>query len=141
MSGLLQKLFRFNGGVKPDYHKEASNGLPITPAPLPRELVIPLHQSIGGMPRPLVAAGDTVLKGQRIGAADGNLSSAVHAATSGTVTAVEMRRMAHPSGLSALCVVIAPFLTTEISWVSSETTTTIASVSSDSPMAARCLVP
>ncbi|MBP9713113.1 MAG: electron transport complex subunit RsxC [Sterolibacterium sp.] len=105
---MLQKLFRFNGGVKPDYHKEASNGLPITPAPLPRELVIPLHQSIGGMPRPLVAAGDTVLKGQRIGAADGNLSSAVHAATSGTVTAVEMRRMAHPSGLSALCVVIAP---------------------------------
>ena len=59
MSGLLQKLFRFNGGVKPDYHKEASNGLPITPAPLPRELVIPLHQSIGGMPRPLVAAGDS----------------------------------------------------------------------------------
>lgn len=104
----LPKLFKFNGGVKPAYHKEASTGHAITLAPLPRELVIPLHQSIGGTPRPLVKAGDTVLKGQRIGGADGNISSAVHASTSGTVTAVEMRRMTHPSGLDALCVIIAP---------------------------------
>lgn len=104
----LPKLFQFNGGVKPAYHKAASTGLPIAIAPLPHELVIPLHQSIGGTPRPLVTAGETVLKGQRIGAADGNISSAVHASTSGTVTALEMRRMAHPSGLSTLSVVIAP---------------------------------
>ncbi len=105
MSG---KLFRFNGGVKPAYHKEESTRLPIAAAPLPGELVIPLHQSVGGTPRPLVAAGEKVLKGQRIGAADGTASPAVHASTSGTVKAVEMRRMSHPSGLSALCVVIEP---------------------------------
>ena len=104
----LQRLFKFNGGVKPAYHKEASTGLPIAVAPMPTLLVIPLHQSIGGMPRPLVTAGEHVLKGQRIGAADGNVSSAVHASTSGTVVAVEMRLMPHASGLSALCVVIEP---------------------------------
>lgn len=104
----LQRLFKFNGGVKPDYHKEASTGLPIAVAPMPTMLVIPLHQSIGGMPRPMVTAGEHVLKGQRIGAADGNVSSAVHALTSGTVVAVEMRLMPHTSGLSALCVVIEP---------------------------------
>jgi electron transport complex protein RnfC len=105
---MLRKLFHFNGGVKPAYNKEASTGLPIAVAPLPAQLVIPLHQSVGGPPHPLVVAGDKVLKGQRIGAADGNLSAAVHAPTSGLVTAVEMRVMAHPSGLSGLCVVIEP---------------------------------
>jgi Na+-translocating ferredoxin:NAD+ oxidoreductase subunit C len=102
----LQRLFKFNGGVKPAYNKEASTGLSIAIPPLPGQLVIPLHQSIGGVPRPLVKAGEYVLKGQRIGAADGNVSSAVHASTSGTVLAVEMRLMPHTSGLSALCVVI-----------------------------------
>jgi len=105
---VLQRLFGFHGGVKPAYHKEASTGLPIAVAPTPDLLVIPLHQSIGGMPRPLVAAGEHVLKGQRIGGADGNVSSAVHASTSGTVVAVEMRLMPHTSGLSALCVVLEP---------------------------------
>ena len=104
----FQRLFKFHGGVKPAYNKEASTGLPIAVAPTPTQLVIPLHQSIGGMPRPLVTAGEHVLKGQRIGGADGNVSSAVHASTSGTVVAVEMRLMPHTSGLSALCVVIEP---------------------------------
>ena len=104
----LRQLFRFNGGVKPAYHKEASTTLPIAVAPAPTRLVIPLHQSIGGPPRPLVTTGDRVLKGQRIGGADGNVSSAVHASTSGTVLGVEMRLMPHTSGLSALCVVIEP---------------------------------
>jgi electron transport complex protein RnfC len=103
---VLQRLFGFHGGVKPAYHKEASTTAPIAVAPTPTFLVIPLHQSIGGPPRPLVKAGERVLKGQRIGGADGNASSAVHASTSGTVVAVEMRLMPHASGLSALCVVI-----------------------------------
>ncbi len=123
---MLRRLFDFNGGIKPDYHKEVSTRLPIAALPItvpqggfpatdsklrgvlpaPTFLVIPLHQTIGGTPRPLVSAGDRVLKGQRIGATDGDMSSAVHASTSGRVVAVEMRRMPHPSGLSALCVVI-----------------------------------
>ncbi|MCX7150301.1 MAG: electron transport complex subunit RsxC, partial [Rhodocyclales bacterium] len=78
----LQRLFKFHGGVKPAYNKEASTALPIAVAPTPTLLVIPLHQSIGGTPRPLVTAGEHVLKGQRIGGADGNVSSAVHAPTS-----------------------------------------------------------
>ncbi|MDP2795640.1 MAG: electron transport complex subunit RsxC [Sulfurisoma sp.] len=105
---MLKKLFTFNGGVKPDYHKGESNHLPIAEAPLPAELVIPLHQSIGGVPHPLVHAGDAVKKGQLIGGPDGNVSSAVHASTSGLVKAVEMRLMPHTSGLSAPCVVIDP---------------------------------
>lgn len=107
----LRKLFSFNGGVKPATHKTESSRDPIVPLtsmPLPAQFVVPLHQSVGGIPQPLVSAGEHVLKGQRIGAADGNFSAAVHAPTSGTVVAVEPRVMAHTSGLSMLSVVIEP---------------------------------
>lgn len=103
----VRRLFGFHGGVKPDANKQQSTVEAILDVPLVAEYVVPLHQSIGGVPRPLVKAGDTVLRGQRIGGADGNVSSAVHAPTSGRVVAVEPRLMPHASGLSAPCVVIA----------------------------------
>ncbi len=105
---MLQKLFKFKGGVKPAYNKHQSVGAPIATAPLPSRLVIPLHQSIGGTPQPVVAVGDKVLKGQLIGAADGWISAAVHASTSGTVTDIGPYLVPHPSGLSIDCVVIEP---------------------------------
>ena len=105
---MLQQLFKFKGGVKPDTNKTPSVHAPIGVAPLPALLVVPLHQSIGGVPNPLVKAGDHVLKGQRIGDPDKWISSAVHAPTSGTVLAVEEHVASHPSGLPTLSVVIAP---------------------------------
>ncbi|MFZ4536146.1 electron transport complex subunit RsxC [Propionivibrio sp.] len=103
---MLQQLFKFKGGVKPDPKKTPSVQLPIGIAPLSPLLIVPLHQSIGGIPNPLVEAGERVLKGQLIGKADKWISSAVHAPTSGTVLAVEERIAAHPSGLPTLSVVI-----------------------------------
>ncbi len=105
---MLMNLFKFKGGVKPPTNKTQSVGLPIAQAPLPSKLVVPLHQSIGGTPRPVVQAGDKVLKGQLIGEADGWISAAIHAPTSGTVLEVGMQMQPHPSGLDALCVVIEP---------------------------------
>ena len=105
---MLQQLFKFKGGVKPQTNKTPSLHEPIGQAPLPARLIVPLHQSIGGTPNPLVEAGEHVLKGQLIGGADGWISSAVHAPTSGTVLAVEERITAHPSGLPTLSVIIEP---------------------------------
>ena len=105
---MLMNLFKFKGGVKPPTNKTQSLGRPIAQAPIPSRLVVPLHQSIGGTPRPVVQAGDKVLKGQLIGEADGWISAAVHAPTSGTVREVAMHVQPHPSGLDALCVVIEP---------------------------------
>ena len=105
---MLMNLFKFKGGVKPPTNKTQSVTLPIAVAPLPSRLIVPLHQSIGGTPRPVVQAGDKVLKGQLIGKADGWISAAVHAPTSGTVREVAMHVQPHPSGLDALCVVIEP---------------------------------
>ena len=105
---MIATLFKFKGGVKPASHKDESTHAPIVRAPLPSRLVVPLRQSAGGMPQPLVSAGQKVLKGERIGAPEGNFSAAIHAPTSGTVLAVESRTLPHPSGLSALCVAIEP---------------------------------
>jgi electron transport complex protein RnfC len=105
---MLQKLFKFKGGLTLPHYKQVSSGQPIARAPLPGRLTIPLSQSAGGAAHPVVAAGDKVLKGQLIGKAEGWISAAVHASSSGTVIDVTPCRMPHPSGLSALAVVIEP---------------------------------
>ncbi|MDR2452751.1 MAG: electron transport complex subunit RsxC [Candidatus Accumulibacter sp.] len=104
----MLRLFQFKGGVEPETHKSRSAREAIGEAPLPPIFVVPLHQSVGGHARPLVAAGERVRKGQRIGAADKWVSSAVHAPTSGKVLAIEERVAAHPSGLTTLSVLIEP---------------------------------
>ena len=85
----MLELFRFPGGVKPASHKQESSGAAIMPAPLPARLVVPFRQSATGAAAIRVAAGDRVLKGQLIGAAEGPFGAAVHAPTSGTVVAIE----------------------------------------------------
>jgi Na+-translocating ferredoxin:NAD+ oxidoreductase subunit C len=105
---MFNKLFKFYGGVKPPSNKTLSNQQAISLAALPSRLIVPLHQSIGGMPRPIVQAGEHVLKGQKIGEADGWISAAVHAPTSGIVVEVAMHVRPHVSGLDSLCVVIEP---------------------------------
>ncbi|MFZ1827976.1 MAG: electron transport complex subunit RsxC [Candidatus Competibacteraceae bacterium] len=101
-----KSLFSFHGGLKTVRHKAESNRQPIQPGVLPRRLTIPLRQHIGAIAKPLVQPGDPVLKGQMIGQADGYISAAMHAPTSGVVVAVESRHVPHPSGLPDLCVVI-----------------------------------
>ena len=73
------RLFSFHGGIEPAAHKEESCAAPIRPAPLPRLLVVPLRQSTRATARCLVAPGQKVLKGERIGAPEGVLGTAVHA--------------------------------------------------------------
>ena len=101
-------IFPFHGGVHPPEYKDLSSGPAIVAAPLPTRLVVPLLQSVGNRARPLVQVGDRILKGQKIGSPDGALSVAVHAPTSGTVTAIAPAMLAHPSGLSELSITIVP---------------------------------
>jgi electron transport complex protein RnfC len=104
----MRKLFKFHGGVHPPTHKEESTRTPIAQAALPSKLVIPLHQHVGNRAVPVVQVGERVLKGQIIGRPDGRLSSAVHASSSGTVSAIDMQLVAHHSGLPDLCVTLIP---------------------------------
>jgi Predicted NADH:ubiquinone oxidoreductase, subunit RnfC len=99
-----RELFRFKGGVHPPGHKAESTRRPIHPPPLPRQLVIPLRQHIGNPAKPVVAVGERVLKGQLIAAADGYVSAAVHASSSGVVSAIGPAAVPHISGLPDDCI-------------------------------------
>jgi electron transport complex protein RnfC len=103
---MSRELFKFKGGVHPPEHKTESNTRPVHAAPLPRKLTIPLRQHIGNPPKPVVSVGERVLKGQLIGAADGYISAAVHASSSGTVTAIGPALVPHASGLPDDCITI-----------------------------------
>ena len=80
----------FFGGIHPKYNKEMSKTTPEVRTIDPETVVIPMVQHIGAPCTPLVAVGDRVLKGQKIGDGEG-LCVPVHASVSGTVVAIEPR--------------------------------------------------
>ena len=84
------KFFGFRGGVHPPENKIQTEHLPVERLESPNEIYVPLLQHIGAPLNPLVNVGDKVLKGQKIGDAEG-LTVPVHAPVSGTVTKIENR--------------------------------------------------
>ena len=85
--------FTFMGGVHPYDGKDLSKDKPMK-AVLPKgDLVYPLSQHIGAPAVPVVAKGDHVLAGQKIAEAGGFVSAPVYATVSGTVKAIEPRRV------------------------------------------------
>ena len=95
-----------NGGVHPPEHKQESTMQAIGQLPLPKRLVLPLRQHVGNLPKVLVAVGDQVLKGQLLAEAEGNISAAIHAPSSGTIAAIDDALIPHPSGLPDRCITI-----------------------------------
>ena len=100
------RIWPLTGGVHPVENKHQSTGRPISPAPLPKKLILPLSQHAGAPADPIVNVGDKVLKGQMIAKATGFVSVPVHAPTSGTVTAIERHAIPHPSGMHDNCIVL-----------------------------------
>lgn len=111
ISNLLKsakEIFPFHGGVHPPENKTQSTQLPIGQLALPEKIVLPLRQHVGNIPKIKVSVGDKVLKGQLLAEAEGTVSAAIHASTSGTVSAIEDAVIPHPSGLADRCIVIKP---------------------------------
>ena len=103
---VIQAVGGFHGGVYPPENKQQSMGLPIGSLLLPEELIFPLNQHMGAPAKPVVAVGDRVLGGQMIASPVGVFSAAIHASSSGLVSAIEERPLPHPSGMSGICIVI-----------------------------------
>ncbi|RSD32938.1 electron transport complex subunit RsxC [Vibrio pectenicida] len=101
-------LWDFPGGIHPPENKAQSTKQSITSASIPHEIILPVKQHIGKPGRVIVSQGDKVLKGQPLTKYDTSFMLPVHAPTSGTISAVEPRTIAHPSGLSEMCIVIEP---------------------------------
>jgi electron transport complex protein RnfC len=98
--------FPFRGGLHPEGHKELTNGADIVKMPVPKRLHVPLTQHIGLGAEACVKIGQQVLKGELLAKAQGAISAAVHAPTSGTIVAVEPHPAPHPSGLPVITVVM-----------------------------------
>ena len=94
----------FHGGIHPPEQKSLTSSKPIKQLALPKQLIIPLQQHIGREGDLLVKIGDQVLKGQALTLSTNPMEVPIHAPTSGTISAIKMSVIAHPSGLSQLCI-------------------------------------
>lgn len=97
-------LATFKGGVHPYEGKELSEHKPVQILMPKGELVYPMSQHIGAPAIPLVKKGDKVLAGQKIGEASGFISANVICSVSGTVKAVEPRRVANGAMVNSIVV-------------------------------------
>lgn len=98
------KLFTFKGGAHPNEGKALSENCRIRALDLQGEFVFPMSQHIGAPAKPVVAPGDRVLAGQKLGEAGGFISADVISSVSGTVKAVEPRMQV--SGFPVMSVVV-----------------------------------
>ncbi len=91
------KTLTFRRGVHP---REAAGGKhetgakPIENAAAPSMVAVPLLQHAGAPAKPMVKPGTPVLMGQKIAAADGFVSAAVHSPVSGIVKSIQTRIVA-----------------------------------------------
>lgn len=104
----MRKIWDIHGGVHPPENKHQSLRDPLATIALPNILVLPLNQHIGNPATPVVQVGQKVLKGQLVADAQGIFSACIHAPTSGEIVAIEDRPIAHPSGMTAPCIVLRP---------------------------------
>ena len=96
--------YTFTGGVHPYDGKDLSKDKPIRDVLPKGDLVYPLSQHIGAPAKPVVEKGDRVLRGQMIAEAGGFVSAPVYATVSGTVKAIEPRRVV--TGDSIMSIII-----------------------------------
>lgn len=97
-------LATFKGGIHPYEGKELSMDKPIKELLPKGDLAYPLSQHIGAPAKPIVAVGDVVLVGQKIAEAGGFISANVICSVSGTVKAIEPRRVPNGSLVSSIIV-------------------------------------
>ena len=79
------------GGVHPVEGKEPTEHKGLVRFPAPKVAVFPLSMHLGAPATPIVAVGDHVDVGQKIGEAAGFISAPIHSSISGTVIAIEER--------------------------------------------------
>ena len=92
------------GGIHPVEGKEPTEHLSLVRFPEPKTVVLPMSMHLGAPATPIVAVGDKVAVGQKIGEAVGFISAPIHSSVSGTVIAIEDRP--HATRGTCLSVVI-----------------------------------
>lgn len=94
----------FTGGIHPYDGKDLSKDKPIKDVLPKGDLVYPLSQHIGAPAVPVVQKGDHVLTGQKIAEAGGFVSAPIYATVSGTIKAIEKRRITVGDAVNAIII-------------------------------------
>ena len=94
--------------MHPDDKKRLSNKAAIVQPTMPDLLTLPIRQHVGSEGICCVNVGDYVYKGQALSNATTPYAVPVHAPTSGHIVAIAPHVVAHPSGLTEMCVSIKP---------------------------------
>ena len=103
---LLKTFLGNDWGVHPADHKRPAADQPVRRLPMAPRLHLLLSQHVGAPARPVVLVGQKVKKGELIAAANGNISSPVHAPTSGVISAIGDITAPHASGLPAPAIML-----------------------------------
>ncbi len=97
--------FTFKGGIHPYDGKELSKDKPIREVvPANGEMCYPLSQHIGAPAKPIVSIGERVVVGQKIAEAGGFVSAPVYSSVSGTVKAIEKRRVVTGDNITSIVI-------------------------------------
>ncbi|MBS3734835.1 MAG: 4Fe-4S dicluster domain-containing protein [Phycisphaerae bacterium] len=83
---LARRYATFTGGIDLPDLKDATLDAPVRPGPVPARLRVPLAPCGGPPAEPVVAAGQRVVAGQRLGAASDDAAVDVYAPATGTVS-------------------------------------------------------
>jgi electron transport complex protein RnfC len=94
----------FAGGVHPAYSKDATERKAIEVMHSPEVVYVFMSQHVGVPCKPIVAVGEKVLAGQKVGDTEAFVSAPVHSPVSGEV--VEIAPKPHPLGTNVLAVVM-----------------------------------
>lgn len=92
------------GGIYPPACKTAALHSRIMPMPIPPVLTLPLLQYDNSLATPCVKVGDQVRKYECLTEPGNTWTVAVHAPTSGRITAIHEAQLAGAAGLHALCI-------------------------------------
>jgi len=92
----------FPHGIHPVEHKEQTADKPIRRLSFAPELVLPLSQHRGAPSRPIVKAGQEVMRGEPIAEADGFMSVPIHAPACGVIRAIDLAPTAEGPKIPAI---------------------------------------
>lgn len=98
------KALTFKRGIHPNDAKHLTEEKPINYILPQGDVVFPMIQHIGAPCKPIVAKNDYVSLGQKIGEAQGFISSPIHSSVSGTVK--DVKEVLHPNGFLVTGVII-----------------------------------
>ncbi len=111
----MKQTLTFDHGIHPEEYKELTDHCKVERMPFVEDYILPLSQHLGAPNKPLVQKGNKVRRGQKIAAANGFVSVALHSPVDGTVSGIGLAE--HPNGqmVQSIFIKADPFSTQQLS--------------------------